>query len=146
MKPNYDPRMEMTTSNATQGKTNKKSPKSVTSQVWHTGAKGGIKIWNPKVELDDDYSTSQISLRTGPYYDYECVESGWAADASRNTGCFDLTCPGFVQTNHEITLGPAISSISTPNGVPYEIVVYIFKVREIFMSGYRPWPNASPNI
>ncbi|KAK3003260.1 hypothetical protein RJ639_019594 [Escallonia herrerae] len=86
-----------------------------------------------------------FSLRTGPYYDYDCVESEWAvnpgvygdrqtrffvnwtADASRNTGCFDLTCPGFVQTNHEIALGSAISSISTPNGVPYEIVVYIFK-------------------
>lgn len=53
------------------------------------------------------------------------------ADASITTGCFDLTCPGFVQTSDEIALGAAIYPISVPDGLPYQITIYIFKVRKI---------------
>ncbi|ONI33303.1 hypothetical protein PRUPE_1G415700 [Prunus persica] len=51
----------------------------------------------------------------------------WTVDGSKKTGCFDLTCPGFVQTSHEIALGAAIYPISVPNGLPYQIIVYIYK-------------------
>ncbi|XP_031374020.1 uncharacterized protein LOC116188672 [Punica granatum] len=129
----------------------------------YNGAKGDIRVWNPYVEFDDEWSLSQIALQNGPYNDFESVESGWAVnpglygdrqtrffvywtiwsefglyetttcfvqvDASKTTGCFDLTCPGFVQTNHEIALGAAIYPISTPDGLPYQITIYIFKVR-----------------
>lgn len=44
----------------------------------YLGGKGDIKVWNPQVESDDEYSTSQVSLKNGPYYDYDCIESGWA--------------------------------------------------------------------
>jgi len=44
----------------------------------YLGAKGDIKVDNPSVEKDDEYSTSQVSLLTGPYNDFECVEAGWA--------------------------------------------------------------------
>ncbi|KAA8525187.1 hypothetical protein F0562_006949 [Nyssa sinensis] len=86
----------------------------LTAGYSYSGAKGDIKVWNPFVESDDEYSTSQVCLKSGPYYDYESVEAGWAvnpsvygdrqtrlfvywtADASNTTGCFDLTCPGFI--------------------------------------------------
>jgi len=29
------------------------------------------------VENDDEYSTSRIALKNGPYYDYESIEAGW---------------------------------------------------------------------
>ncbi|KAI3454118.1 hypothetical protein Pfo_010781 [Paulownia fortunei] len=111
----------------------------------YLGAKGDIKVWNPQVESDDEYTTSQVALKTGPYYDFEAIESGWAvnpkvygdrqtrlfvywtADASKKTGCFDLTCPGFVQTSNEIALGAAIYPISNPTGLPYQITLYIHK-------------------
>ncbi|CAK9143966.1 unnamed protein product [Ilex paraguariensis] len=125
----------------------------------YLGAKGDIKVWNPYVESDDEYSTSQICLRSGPHFDYEAIESGWAvktnifdvsilvllligeslekdgsehnasatADASMTTGCFDLTCPGFVQTSNEIALGAAIYPISLPTGLPYQIILYIYQ-------------------
>ncbi|XP_020412965.1 uncharacterized protein LOC18790036 [Prunus persica] len=111
----------------------------------YNGAKGDIKVYNPSVELDDEYSTSQVCLINGAYYDFESVESGWAVnpsvygdrqtrffvywtvDGSQKTGCFDLTCPGFVQTSHEIALGAAIHPISVPHGLPYQIIVYIYK-------------------
>ncbi|KAJ0013260.1 hypothetical protein Pint_20382 [Pistacia integerrima] len=51
----------------------------------------------------------------------------WTVDGSKATGCFDLTCPGFVQTSKEIALGAAICPISVANCLPYEITIYIFK-------------------
>ncbi|XVE97638.1 hypothetical protein REPUB_Repub03eG0036000 [Reevesia pubescens] len=111
----------------------------------YAGVKGDNKVWNPHVESDDEYSTSRISLRSGPYYDFESVEAGWAVnpsvygdrqtrlfvywtvDAAKKTGCFDLTCPGFVQTSHEIALGAAIYPISVFRGLPYQITLFIFK-------------------
>lgn len=47
-----------------------------------SGAKGDIKVWNPFVESDDEYSTSRISLQSGPYYDFESIESGWAVSTN----------------------------------------------------------------
>ncbi|CAN4120242.1 unnamed protein product [Withania somnifera] len=111
----------------------------------YLGAKTDMKTWNPHVEEDDEYSTSRLALISGAYYDYQEMESGWAVnprvygdrqtrlftywtiDGSRETGCFDLTCPGFVQTSHEIALGAAIYPISTQNGLPYSITIYIYK-------------------
>ncbi|KAM6553597.1 hypothetical protein CsatB_014359 [Cannabis sativa] len=96
----------------------------------YLGAKGDIKVCYPQVEKDDDYSTSQVTLSNGDYYDYESVESGWASDGSKTSGCFDLTCPGFVQTSNEIALGAAIYPTSFPHDLSYEITIYIFKDAE----------------
>ncbi|RDX76387.1 hypothetical protein CR513_43629, partial [Mucuna pruriens] len=111
----------------------------------YLGGKGDIKVFNPTVEKDDEYSTAQVALLTGPYNDFECVEAGWAvnpgvygdrqtrlfvywtADASKKTGCFDLTCPGFVQTSNEIALGAAIYPISIPGDLSYQITIYVYK-------------------
>ncbi|XP_019184770.1 PREDICTED: uncharacterized protein LOC109179734 [Ipomoea nil] len=110
----------------------------------YLGAKGDFRVHTPHVEADDEYSTSRVALSDGgPSSDYEEIQSGWAVnpsvygdrqtriftywtvDASKNTGCFDHTCPGFVQTSHEIALGAAIYPISSPTGLPYEISIYI---------------------
>ncbi|OMO66912.1 hypothetical protein CCACVL1_20935 [Corchorus capsularis] len=117
----------------------------ITEGYNYAGVKGDIKVWNPHVESDDEYSTSRVSLRSGPYYNFECVEAGWAvnpsvygdrqtrlfvywtADAANVTGCFDLTCPGFVQTSNEIALGAAIYPISVFEGLPYQITLFIYK-------------------
>ncbi|XP_057425626.1 uncharacterized protein LOC130718991 [Lotus japonicus] len=115
------------------------------------GGKGDIKVCWPTVEKDDEYSTSQVSLLNGEAYnDYELVEAGWmvnpgvygdrstrlfvywTADGSRKTGCFDLTCPGFIQTSNEIALGAAISPISLPGDLGYTITISIYKVRYLY--------------
>ncbi|PNY08967.1 hypothetical protein L195_g005508 [Trifolium pratense] len=111
----------------------------------YVGGKGDIRVAYPFVEKDDEYSTAQVSLINGSYDYYELVESGWAvnpsvygdrntrlfvywtADGSHRTGCFDLTCPGFIQTNSEIALGATIYPIPIPGGLPYQITIYIQK-------------------
>ena len=65
------------------------------------------------------------------------------ADASKRTGCFDLTCPGFVQTSSEIALGAAIYPISIPGGLPYQITIYIYKVRIWMINHYGLREGAS---
>ncbi|XP_017428932.1 uncharacterized protein LOC108337005 [Vigna angularis] len=111
----------------------------------YLGGKADLRVCNPFVEKDDEYSTTQVALLTGPHNDFECVQSGWAvnpsvygdrqtrlfvywtADGSKKSGCFDLTCPGFIQTSNEIALGAAIYPISIPGDLPYVITIYIFK-------------------
>lgn len=44
----------------------------------YLGAKGDMQVFNPFVETDDEYSTSQVSLLSGAYNNYECIEAGWA--------------------------------------------------------------------
>nr|XP_043622257.1 uncharacterized protein LOC122593865 [Erigeron canadensis] len=117
----------------------------LTEMISYSGAKCDIKVWTPYVEKEDEYSTSRVLIQNGGSHDFELVETGWAvnpsvyndhetrlylywtADGSKTTGCFDLTCPGFVQVNHEIALGAAIYPVSKPYGLPFVITVYIFQ-------------------
>jgi len=56
-------------------------------------------------------------------------------DSYHRTGCYNLLCPGFVQTNKNIALGAAISPISSYNGDQFDITLLIWKV--IFCSCYQ---------
>jgi len=49
-------------------------------------------------------------------------------DTYKSTGCFDLTCKGFVQTNKNIALGATLGPVSIPSHQQYEINVGIFRV------------------
>ena len=50
-------------------------------------------------------------------------------DSYRSTGCFDLTCSGFVQTGH-VVLGGTIGPISARWGPQYDINVGLFLVKK----------------
>lgn len=43
----------------------------------YIGASGDINVWNPSVDLPDDFTTAQIWLLGGPGNKYESVEAGW---------------------------------------------------------------------
>ncbi|OMO86608.1 hypothetical protein COLO4_21019 [Corchorus olitorius] len=51
----------------------------------------------------------------------------WTTDAYRKTGCFDLTCSGFVQTSRKYALGAAFPNISSEFGPQYYLPVGIYK-------------------
>jgi len=48
----------------------------------YLGGKADLRVCNPFVEKDDEYSTTQVALLTGPHNDFECVQSGWAVRIS----------------------------------------------------------------
>ncbi|XP_057428021.1 uncharacterized protein LOC130721273 [Lotus japonicus] len=108
------------------------------------GAEADINVWNPRVDLPDDFTTAQIWLKAGngPQF-FESVEAGWVVnpklygdnstrlfaywttDSYKSTGCFDVTCPGFVHTG-QVALGIAIKPISHSRGSQYDINVGMF--------------------
>jgi len=47
-----------------------------------------------------------------------------------NTGCYNLVCPGFVQTSNKIALGSVLQPVSTYGGQQYDITIDIEKVME----------------
>ncbi|MCL7031443.1 hypothetical protein MKW94_014341 [Papaver nudicaule] len=116
----------------------------MTTGYSYIGAKGEISVWNPYIEKPNEYSTGQIWLVSGPRDGFESVEAGWmvnptlygdtqtrffiywTVDGSQKTGCFDLTCTGFVQTNHDVALGSPIEPVSSEFDNQYEIAVFIF--------------------
>ncbi|KAG9155516.1 hypothetical protein Leryth_009924 [Lithospermum erythrorhizon] len=48
-------------------------------------------------------------------------------DAYRATGCYNLLCSGFVQTNHKIAIGAAITPTSSYRGGQFDISLLIWK-------------------
>lgn len=50
------------------------------------------------------------------------------SDSYRATGCYNLLCSGFIQTNSRIAIGAAISPVSSYAGNQYDITILIWKV------------------
>lgn len=57
-----------------------------------------------------------------------CHHACMQSDAYQATGCYNLLCSGFVQTNNKIAIGAAISPTSAFNGGQFDISLLIWKV------------------
>ncbi|GAB4842406.1 hypothetical protein Ancab_012377 [Ancistrocladus abbreviatus] len=107
------------------------------------GATAEIDIWDPSLAIPaSDFSLSQIWIVAGDSSSLQTIEAGWqvypgrtgdslprlfvywTADGYNSTGCYDLTCPGFVQTNNTYALGAPLTP-STYNGNQSLLVIDI---------------------
>ncbi|GAB4855803.1 hypothetical protein Ancab_024448 [Ancistrocladus abbreviatus] len=110
------------------------------------GAKATINVWDPSIEQVNEFSLSQIWVLSGSFdSDLNSIEAGWqvspelygdnrprlftywTSDAYQATGCYNLLCAGFVQTNSRIAIGAAISPVSSFASNQYDITVLIWK-------------------
>ncbi|XP_074572415.1 protein neprosin-like [Curcuma longa] len=110
------------------------------------GAKASINVWAPKVTSSSEFSLSQIWIISGSFgTDLNTIEAGWqvspqlygdssprfftywTTDAYQATGCYNLLCSGFIQTNNMIAIGAAISPVSTPSGGQFDISLLVWK-------------------
>ncbi|CAI8583406.1 unnamed protein product [Vicia faba] len=110
------------------------------------GAEGAINVWTPYVESSKEFSVAQMWLVAGtPGKDLNSIETGWqvypqlygdyhtrffiywTGDDYKSTGCYNLMCPGFVQTNKKYVIGGTISTISTYKGKQYSMPLKILK-------------------
>ncbi|KAJ3694289.1 hypothetical protein LUZ60_009769 [Juncus effusus] len=110
------------------------------------GAKSSLNVWSPKVATSSEFSLSQMWVISGSFgNDLNTIEAGWQVspqlygdarprfftywtnDAYRATGCYNLFCSGFVQTNNKIAIGAAISPTSIYNGRQFDITILIWK-------------------
>ncbi|EXB93133.1 hypothetical protein L484_024471 [Morus notabilis] len=111
------------------------------------GAKATINVWDPSIQVVNEFSLSQIWVLSGSFdgSDLNSIEAGWQAspelygdsrprlftywttDSYQATGCYNLLCAGFVQTNSRIAIGAAISPVSSYSGNQYDITILIWK-------------------
>ncbi|KAK7330517.1 hypothetical protein VNO77_24712 [Canavalia gladiata] len=110
------------------------------------GAKASINVWTPSVTDLYEFSLSQIWVIAGSFgNDLNTIEAGWqvspelygdnyprfftywTTDAYQATGCYNLLCSGFVQTNNRIAIGAAISPRSVFNGRQFDIGLMVWK-------------------
>lgn len=111
------------------------------------GAKATINVWDPTVEVVNEFSLSQIWILSGSFggSDLNSIEAGWqvspelygdsrprlftywTSDTYQATGCYNLLCAGFVQTNSKIAIGASISPLSSYNAKQFDITILIWK-------------------
>ncbi|MBA0738747.1 hypothetical protein Gogos_012072 [Gossypium gossypioides] len=110
------------------------------------GAKASINVWTPRVSNQYEFSLSQMWVISGSFGDdLNTIEAGWqvspelygdnyprfftywTTDAYQATGCYNLLCSGFVQTNNRVAIGAAISPTSSYNGGQFDISLLIWK-------------------
>ncbi|CAO2183751.1 unnamed protein product [Urochloa humidicola] len=110
------------------------------------GAKASINVWAPKVSTASEFSLSQIWVIAGSFgNDLNTIEAGWqvspqlygdnsprfftywTTDAYQTTGCYNLLCSGFIQTNSRIAMGAAISPTSAYNAGQFDISLLVWK-------------------
>ncbi|KAM7464649.1 hypothetical protein LguiA_032770 [Lonicera macranthoides] len=110
------------------------------------GAKASINVWAPRVANKYEFSLSQMWVISGSFgNDLNTIEAGWqvspelygdnyprfftywTTDAYQATGCYNLLCSGFVQTNNRIAIGAAISPTSSYRGGQFDISLLIWK-------------------
>ncbi|XP_023546698.1 uncharacterized protein LOC111805725 [Cucurbita pepo subsp. pepo] len=110
------------------------------------GAKASINVWAPRVADQYEFSLSQMWVISGSFGDdLNTIEAGWqvspelygdnyprfftywTSDAYQATGCYNLLCSGFVQTNNKIAIGAAISPTSSFDGGQFDISLLVWK-------------------
>ncbi|KAF9673434.1 hypothetical protein SADUNF_Sadunf10G0024100 [Salix dunnii] len=110
------------------------------------GAKASINVWAPRVFNQYEFSLSQMWVISGSFGDdLNTIEAGWqvspelygdnyprfftywTSDAYQATGCYNLLCSGFVQTNSRIAIGAAISPTSSYSGGQFDISLLVWK-------------------
>ncbi|KAJ1413833.1 hypothetical protein SESBI_19327 [Sesbania bispinosa] len=111
------------------------------------GAKATINVWDPSIQVVNEFSLSQIWILSGSFdgSDLNSIEAGWqvspelygdsrprlftywTSDSYQATGCYNLLCAGFIQTNSRIAIGAAISPISSYDSNQYDITILIWK-------------------
>ncbi|KAI3834692.1 hypothetical protein MKW92_049316 [Papaver armeniacum] len=106
------------------------------------GAQATINIWKPLIEQPQEFSASEIWISTG---NKEVIEAGWevhknlygdeaprvfvhwTADRYNSTGCYNIQCPGFVQTSSHMSLGSSFDKISVFQGTQFSADFIMFK-------------------
>ncbi|RCV38373.1 hypothetical protein SETIT_8G136900v2 [Setaria italica] len=111
------------------------------------GTKATINLWQPTIERGNGFSLAQLWITGGSYQgnDLNTIEAGWQVypgryhdsntrlfiywtrDAYHQTGCYNLGCPGFIQTNNQIAIGGSISPVSIYGGSQRDIDILIWK-------------------
>jgi hypothetical protein len=119
--------------------------------VANLGGHSFINVWDPPIGANQVFSLSQHWYVGGSGAGLQTAEVGWqvypqfygntkpvffiywTADGYNQTGCYNLSCTGFVQTNSSWAIGGAMSPWSVTGGAQYELEI------AYFLTGGRWW-------
>uniref|UniRef100_A0A0E0FZJ5 Neprosin PEP catalytic domain-containing protein n=1 Tax=Oryza nivara TaxID=4536 RepID=A0A0E0FZJ5_ORYNI len=124
---------------------------SATGDANYYGTKATINLWQPTIATSGDFSLAQLWISAGSYQnkDLNTIEAGWQVypalyrdektrffiywtrDAYDQTGCYNLACSGFIQTNTQVVIGGSISPVSIYGGPQYEYDYLVWKANKI---------------
>ncbi|VYS63651.1 unnamed protein product [Arabidopsis thaliana] len=107
------------------------------------GVRGNLNVWRPKI-LEDQVSVAYIAVGGGAKDNFASISVGWKVNPSlyhgdyarlyaswtlhgSNTGCNDMSCPGFVQVSKTIPLGAVIQPTSYYKGPQYELRLTLYQ-------------------
>ncbi|CAH8265916.1 unnamed protein product [Arabidopsis lyrata] len=109
------------------------------------GTKASINIWKPNVADPSEFSLSQTWLVSGVGTSRNTIEAGWqvypgmygdnnprlfvywTSDGYQKTGCYNLLCGGFVQTNNQYSVGGSYNTVSEYDGAQLSLNLLIWK-------------------
>jgi hypothetical protein len=112
--------------------------------VDNLGGHSFLNVWDPSIGANEIFSLSQHWYVGGSGSNLQTAEVGWqvypgkygnsqpvffiywTGDGYNNTGCYNLDCTAFVQTNSSWTIGGTIAPVSVTNGQQYEIEVAFY--------------------
>jgi PKD repeat protein len=116
--------------------------------VNNSGMSAVFNVWSPTVEQTDEFSLSQLWVTRGQTTDnsLQTAETGWqvcrleygdsnphlfiystTGNYQTGTGCYNLDCPRFVQTDNTVVIGGVLSPYSTQGGTQYSISLAYFR-------------------
>ncbi|KFK28897.1 hypothetical protein AALP_AA7G062300, partial [Arabis alpina] len=107
------------------------------------GVKGILNLWDPQVS-QDQFSLAYMAIGGGDAGKVASISVGWMVNPSvyqndhvhlyaswiapgKKTGCYDITCPGFVQVSKNIPLGALLQPVSVYNGTQYQIDLTLYQ-------------------
>ncbi|TKY56070.1 hypothetical protein E2542_SST20504 [Spatholobus suberectus] len=107
------------------------------------GVSGINSAYNPRVNRMDQISASHLWVQNGQMDDSNKIAAGWhvhphlygddatylysawTSDNFKKTGCFNIRCPGFVQTSKVHYLGARVRNTSIYGGIMFDLAVSI---------------------
>ena len=110
--------------------------------VNNIGMRADFNLWSPFVEQAEEFSLSQLWVARGNTNDnsLQTAETGWQrcrliygddvshlfiyhtrANYTANSGCYNLSCTAFVQTDSSVVIGGGWTTFSSQGGTQYDI-------------------------
>ncbi|CAN1286388.1 hypothetical protein LINPERPRIM_LOCUS19284 [Linum perenne] len=91
------------------------------------GATGNINVWQPQVYPNEIVVAQFWVTDNGGPGTAEAIEAGYMSDGYKSKGCYNLDCPGFIQTSSKGVVGGLIQPISKYGDDNQQIVTIAFR-------------------
>jgi len=107
----------------------------------YTGLRATFNLWLQRVERNEEFTLVQLWVSGGRNSELQTAEAGvqhyfdmyfndydnlfifYTTDGYQNTGCYNLTCAAFVQTDASVVLGGSYPNYSVAGGAQYTATI-----------------------